>query len=104
MSEIRMIPCDQVVIRLWEYIDGELNEHSAAEVAAHLEMCQRCFPHYNFQRSYKEFIRRTHDGGASPGVRRRIFESILAEQGREAEGGGRMGARLRSAWRNFFGG
>lgn len=100
------IPCDQVVIRLWEYIDGELNEQGAADVARHLELCQRCFPHYDFQRSYVEFLRRTSQCGAPPAVRRRIFEAILEEKAGtpQDDSDPSLGGRIRSVLRSFLGG
>lgn len=80
MDEPMMIPCDRVVARLWEYVDGELEPASAAEISAHLDMCARCFPHYDFQRAYREFVRRTRRQDVPAGLRRRVFESILAEE------------------------
>lgn len=107
MSEIQMIPCDQVIIRLWEYIDGELDEQSSAEVAAHLEMCARCFPHYDFQKTYKEFLRQTAQREIPQELRRKVFEAILHEQdgnGSTGNGGGSgPGARIRRAIRSIFG-
>jgi anti-sigma factor (TIGR02949 family) len=80
MNEAQMIPCDQVIAKLWEFVDGELNEEQAETVRAHLDICGRCFPQYNFQRAYKEFIRRSRDQPLPQGLRRRVFEAILAEE------------------------
>jgi anti-sigma factor (TIGR02949 family) len=88
MSDPMMIPCDQVIARLWEYIDGELEPSRAAEVSAHLKLCERCFPQYDYQRAYREFIRRTRGEAVPSGLRRRIFEMILAQ-----EPAGRRGLR-----------
>lgn len=75
-----MIPCDQVISRLWEYIDGELTEESADKVRAHLDICSRCFPQYDFQRAFKEFTRRSAQKPMPPELRRRVFEAIIAEE------------------------
>jgi anti-sigma factor (TIGR02949 family) len=80
MNRPEMIPCDHVIARLWEYIDGELNEESAAEVRAHLDICSRCFPQYDFQRAFKEFTRRSAQKPMPPSLRRRVFEAIIAEE------------------------
>ncbi len=80
MNQAEMIPCDHVIAKLWEYIDGELTEEHAAKVRAHLEICNRCFPQYDFQRAYKEFLRRCADRPIPPRLRRRVFETILAEE------------------------
>lgn len=34
--------CDDIVPRLWEYLDGELDAARLAEVRAHLEHCAGC--------------------------------------------------------------
>ncbi len=80
MDEPMMIPCDRVIARLWEYVDGELEPASAAEISAHLDMCARCFPQYDYQRAYREFVRRTRRQDVPAGLRRRVFETILAEE------------------------
>ncbi|MGH7477292.1 MAG: zf-HC2 domain-containing protein [Longimicrobiales bacterium] len=78
-----MISCEHVIARLWEFIDGELDAASEAEVQQHLELCERCFPQYDFQRAYSEFMRRVARRLAPPGLRRRIFEQLLAEEARQ---------------------
>jgi mycothiol system anti-sigma-R factor len=93
MNQAEMIPCDQVIARLWEYLDGELDPERSAPIQAHLEMCARCFPQYEFQRAYKTFVRRSAQQEIPPALRRRIFEVILAEEsGRPLENG------LRPSW------
>jgi anti-sigma factor (TIGR02949 family) len=75
-----MIPCDQVIRRLWEYVDGELEPESAAALRAHLDMCSRCLPQYDFQKAYRAFALRTANQAVPPHVRRRVFDAILAEE------------------------
>lgn len=79
MNGAEMIPCDQVIARLWEYVDDELRPENAAAVRAHLEICSRCFPQYDFQRAYKEFVHRRARQPLPPALRRRVFEAILEE-------------------------
>ncbi len=107
MNGAEMIPCDHVIAKLWEYIDGELTEELAAKVRAHLEICNRCFPQYDFQRTYKEFIRRCGEEPLPPGLRRRVFEAILAEESREPlPDGSSEGAldRVKATFNRLFGG
>ncbi|MBW3654844.1 MAG: zf-HC2 domain-containing protein [Gemmatimonadetes bacterium] len=96
-----MMPCAHVIARLWEYIDGELDAASAAEVSAHLEMCSRCFPQYDYQRAYREFVRRTHRQQVPAALRRRVFEAILAQDA-EAREAARTGW-LSRLWRRVAG-
>ncbi len=108
MNQAEMIPCDHVISKLWEYIDGELTEEQAAKVRAHLEICNRCFPQYNFQRAYKEFVRRSAQQPIPSGLRRRVFEAILEEESGEPlpNGGAPEGVfdRLKTTFNRLFGG
>ena len=90
-SEPMKTPCDQVIARLWEYIDGEMGgePRTAGAIDAHLEACSHCFPQYDFQRAYVAFLRRTDCGQVPSGLRRRIFKMILEEEARTGvEGAG----------------
>ena len=76
------ISCSEAVSKLWELIDQELDEASCENVRAHLERCRYCFPHYEFQQAYRDFMSSCKDGTcASPELRRRIFASLVAEKG-----------------------
>jgi len=73
------ISCREVVELLWEYIDAELTPEMEARIRAHLEACEKCYPHYDFQKVFVEFVRR-HGGGAAPAaLRQRVFQAILDE-------------------------
>lgn len=80
MNDGTMIPCDQVVARLWEYLDRELSADSSAEVERHLEICSRCFPQYDFQRAYRDYVRQVQREPVPPALRQRIFEALLTEE------------------------
>jgi anti-sigma factor (TIGR02949 family) len=103
MNRPEMIPCDRVIARLWEYIDGELTPDAADRVREHLDICSRCFPQYDFQQAYKEFARRGTTQPVPPHLRRRVFEMILREEAVASAGrgglGGRIGASLRRVLR-----
>lgn len=76
------IDCGQVMERLYEYIDGELDDPDlVARIRAHLELCQRCYPRYRFEKAFLRFLAQIRDG-APPHLRRRIFERILEEEAR----------------------
>lgn len=74
-----MLPCHEVIPRLWEYIDGELTPERTERIRAHLDVCERCFPQFDFQRAFVEFLERQKRAPAPPEVRRRIFQSLLTE-------------------------
>lgn len=86
MNDGTMIRCDQVVAKLWEYLDQELDEATAAQVQQHLEVCGRCFPQYDFQRAYRAYLRQVQRESVPPELRHRIFEAILAEEASNGAG------------------
>ncbi|HUF49760.1 MAG TPA: mycothiol system anti-sigma-R factor [Longimicrobiales bacterium] len=76
------ITCRQAVEKLWEFLDQELDDAACEQVREHLDACRACFPHYEFQRAYREFMATCRAGCAPPGLRRRILMSLLAEEER----------------------
>ena len=55
--------CDDVMRQLWDYLDGELTVERMEAVKAHLAVCHRCFPQYEFEREYLRLLaglRREH--------------------------------------------
>lgn len=81
------LSCQDAMVRLWAYIDGELEPGSQQEMRRHLELCENCFPQYDFQRAYLEFLHRHARGDAPRELRRRVFRRLL-EEGRASGGGG----------------
>lgn len=81
MESMGMIRCEEALARLWEFLDGELTAADEEAVRKHLEICHRCYPHYDFQRAYFEYTRRIRERDhAPPGLRRRLFERILEQE------------------------
>ncbi|MEX2466094.1 MAG: zf-HC2 domain-containing protein [Gemmatimonadota bacterium] len=79
--------CEDVMARLWEFLDGEMSAEDRRALERHLEVCGRCFPVYDFQRAYLEYTRqlatREH---APPALRKELFLKIL-ELDRAGEAG-----------------
>lgn len=51
-----MLDCEQVMRQLWDYLDGELTPERMAAIRAHLELCKRCYPQYEFERSFLDAV------------------------------------------------
>jgi anti-sigma factor (TIGR02949 family) len=83
MSDHDMLDCNDVMRRLWDYLDGELDEARRAQVAAHLETCRRCHPHLVFERSFLDAVARVQQAepGASAELRERIRAMVERETG-----------------------
>ena len=52
MANAPMLDCESVMRQLWDYLDGELTPEHMDAIRAHIEMCKRCYPQYEFERSF----------------------------------------------------
>jgi len=78
-----MMRCEEALSRLMEFVDGDLSGDEEAAVKKHLDICDRCYPRYDFQRAYLKFTRRLQDRQAAPAaLRRRLFRAILEQEAR----------------------
>ncbi len=81
-----MISCREAVERLWSFIDGELDASDAGRVEAHLDACRGCSPQHDYQRAFREFLRRHAEKPVPADLRKRVFMSLLRED-QGVEGG-----------------
>jgi len=63
-----MIPCEEANARLFEYLDGELEDVSKEGVRLHLGACKECYPRVQFARHFLEALRGSRNGGRGPGL------------------------------------
>ena len=85
--------CEQTVRRLWDYLDGELGALDLAKVDAHLAECDRCPPHFAFERRFLDAVRAARTATLTPApdktraLRGRVLAMLAADgaQGRSGE-------------------
>jgi hypothetical protein len=58
--------CDEVEIRLWEYLDQELGQKEAGSVEAHLDRCNDCWSASCRDRRFLELLARVARACSSP--------------------------------------
>lgn len=58
--------CEEVLNRLWEYLDYELAPEEAKAVRAHLSDCPCCFPSFCCRRAFLELLARQRTGCSAP--------------------------------------
>ena len=51
-SPMSMLDCEDVMRSLWDYLDQELTPQRMEAIRAHVDMCKRCYPQYEFERSF----------------------------------------------------
>lgn len=75
-----MIDCHSVMRQLWDHVDGELTPDRAEAIEAHLKMCERCYPQYQFERTFLDQLgklRREHSDLGR--LRGKLLESLKAQ-------------------------
>ena len=87
----RVLPkfdCRETVRRLWDYLDHELSDAEVHDVDAHLANCERCPPHFAFERAFLTAVRAARDErGAHAALRDRVL-TILEVRARDGSPGG----------------
>jgi anti-sigma factor (TIGR02949 family) len=75
-----MLDCDAVMRQLWDYLDAELTPERMEQIGAHLAICKRCYPQYQFERSFLDVLASARkDHPALDQLRRRVMAALLAE-------------------------
>lgn len=49
-------PCNEVLARVYTYIDGELEDSSCSEVKEHLDECAPCLKEYGLEEAVKKLV------------------------------------------------
>lgn len=75
-----MLDCDAVMRQLWDYLDGEVTAEREAAIRAHLEVCQRCHPQYQFELAFQQALTATRRSHSRPeSLRRNVLAALRAE-------------------------
>jgi len=77
------VTCEEAAERVFEWLDGELEEEMAARVGTHLETCAHCYPMLRFEQGFREAVTRAASGigGAPSDLESRILKALDAEGG-----------------------
>jgi predicted anti-sigma-YlaC factor YlaD len=59
--------CEEVLTRLWEYLDQELDPEEAQVVWEHLSSCVGCRPAYYCDRAFLDLLSRQRASCKTPG-------------------------------------
>ena len=76
------IGCEEALARVYEYLDGELGPEMQERIHRHVEICRRCYPYFDFERLFLDYVREKGlgTGESSEELRRRV-ESLLERSG-----------------------
>ena len=68
--------CEEVMVRLWEYLDQELAPEEADGVRTHLSHCSDCYPAYCCDRAFLQLVARLRDSCSAPAA---LVSSIIVQ-------------------------
>ena len=69
--------CREVLVRVYEYVDGEMTPEDVARIRQHLSECDPCLVEYHLDVALKALVRRSCGCEAAPeDLRRRILVKI----------------------------
>jgi len=77
--DVGMISCHDALRLVHEYLDGELDGVPQAEVRAHFDMCEKCYPHLHLESTFRDAVRRAGRAEIVPPELRGTLAQLLAE-------------------------
>jgi anti-sigma factor (TIGR02949 family) len=72
MSEHDHIRCEEVIVHLLTYLDGEIDAEKRAQIDRHLAECRGCFSRAEFEKKLRERITQLGDEKAPASLQQRI--------------------------------
>jgi anti-sigma factor (TIGR02949 family) len=72
----RQLNCEEVLKKLFDYIDCELDSNDAEELEMHLRECRHCFDRVEFERLLKNRIHSLKKEKSSQSFKERIEKII----------------------------
>jgi anti-sigma factor (TIGR02949 family) len=78
-DEKKVRDCESVVRELWDFLDAELDDATAAEIDAHLEACRHCRSHADFEQRLVDELAGLRRGHTDPEALRERVRAALRE-------------------------
>lgn len=72
----RNLSCEQVIERLFDYLDRELDHQQTADIERHLTQCRDCFTRAEFEKRLRARVEAAGTVKAPPRLRQRIRELL----------------------------
>ena len=71
-------PCSEVLDRIYEYIDGELDAERRHEIKHHLDECAPCLQEYGLEEAVKAIVKRSCSDPAPADLRDKVLVRIAS--------------------------
>jgi mycothiol system anti-sigma-R factor len=72
------VPCTEVLDRIYEYIDGELDPERRHEIKHHLDECSPCLQEFGLEEAVKAVVKRSCSDPAPPELRAKVLVRIAS--------------------------
>ena len=73
--------CREIVRQLWPYLDGVLPDEWQERIVEHLEQCDACRSHYDFERAFLDAVRLARPAEVEFAPLRTKVLAVLAAEG-----------------------
>lgn len=70
------LSCEEVIVRLFDYLDRELDDRQATEIEHHLAHCRDCFSRSEFEKRLRARLADSAGQPAPPRLERRIHQLL----------------------------
>ena len=71
-------PCSEVLARVYEYLDGELDRERVHVIKEHLDECTPCLAEYGLEDAVKAIVKRSCSDPAPVNLRDKVMARIAA--------------------------
>jgi mycothiol system anti-sigma-R factor len=71
-------PCSEVLDRVYEYLDGELDRQRVHVIKEHLDECGPCLAEYGLEDAVKSIVKRSCSDPAPADLRSKVLARIQA--------------------------
>jgi mycothiol system anti-sigma-R factor len=72
------VPCSEVLERVYEYIDGEVDSERRHQIKEHLDECSPCLREFGLEEAVKAIVKRSCSDPAPPDLRAKVLSNIAA--------------------------
>ena len=72
------VPCSEVLDRVYEYIDGEVDGERRHQIKEHLDECSPCLREFGLEEAVKAIVKRSCSDPAPPDLRATGLSHIAA--------------------------
>lgn len=77
-AQDRLTECSEALLRVYEFLDGELGPDECAKIQAHLDECGPCLKEYDLDTTLKALIKRSCGCESAPDTLRLTIMSRIS--------------------------